>query len=223
MPKYLLQVNYTAEGARGLHKEGGTKRREAAEFAAKSLGGHVEVLLTSGFGKHDVVVIADMPDAIAMTALCMAVTESGAAETVTTPLLTTTDVDFTPSASFLRVSEAWRIARRRRTPDHQGPANTLVLRQAESRRTLRFSRPNRFHRRGQLMLVVRRQPQIDVPSRPRPPARPLTGSTDASRVPCTMSVGFGSPSANASGAAPRPHTTRKPTSPPVRSMRSGRH
>ena len=92
MPKYLLQVNYTVEGARGLHKEGGTKRREAAEFAAKSLGGHVESFYFS-FGKHDVVVIADIPDPIAMTALCMAVTESGAAETVTTPLLTTTDVD----------------------------------------------------------------------------------------------------------------------------------
>jgi uncharacterized protein with GYD domain len=92
MPKFLVQVNYTPEGAKGLHKDGGTKRREVAENAAKSLGGHFESFYFC-FGKYDVVCIADMPDAIAMTALCMAVTESGAAETVTTPLLTTAEVD----------------------------------------------------------------------------------------------------------------------------------
>ena len=31
MPKYLLQVSYTAEGAKGLLKDGGTKRRAAAK------------------------------------------------------------------------------------------------------------------------------------------------------------------------------------------------
>lgn len=92
MPKFLLQVNYTPEGARGLHKDGGTKRREVAEHAAASLGGHVDVFYFA-FGKHDVVVIADMPDAIAAAALSMAVTESGAAEMVTTPLLTVEDMD----------------------------------------------------------------------------------------------------------------------------------
>jgi hypothetical protein len=30
MPKYLLEVSYTAEGAKGLLKEGGSKRRAAA-------------------------------------------------------------------------------------------------------------------------------------------------------------------------------------------------
>ena len=29
MPKYLLKASYTAEGARGLLQEGGTKRRQA--------------------------------------------------------------------------------------------------------------------------------------------------------------------------------------------------
>jgi uncharacterized protein with GYD domain len=92
MPKYLLQVNYTAEGTRGLHKDGGTKRRHVAENAAKSLGGHLESFYFS-FGTHDVVCVVDMPDAISMAALSMAVSESGAAETVTTSLLTVEDID----------------------------------------------------------------------------------------------------------------------------------
>ncbi len=92
MPKYLVQANYTPEGMKGLHKDGGTKRREVAENAAKSLGGHLESFYFC-FGKYDAVLVADMPDAISMSALCMAVTESGAVETVTTPLLTPADVD----------------------------------------------------------------------------------------------------------------------------------
>jgi len=92
MPKYLIQVNYTPEGARGLHKEGGVKRREMAANAAKSLGGHIEAFYFS-FGSNDVITICDMPDAVSMAALALAVTESGAAETVTTPLLTAEDMD----------------------------------------------------------------------------------------------------------------------------------
>jgi hypothetical protein len=38
MPKYLLEVSYTAEGAKGLLKEGGSKRRAAAEAAIQSVG-----------------------------------------------------------------------------------------------------------------------------------------------------------------------------------------
>ena len=39
MPKYLLQVSYTAEGARGVAKDGGSKRREAARVLVESVGG----------------------------------------------------------------------------------------------------------------------------------------------------------------------------------------
>lgn len=92
MPKYLMQVNYTSEGARGLHKEGGVKRREAATNAAKSLGIHIEAFYFS-FGSSDVVVISEAPDDVTMAALALAVTESGAAETITTPLLSAEDMD----------------------------------------------------------------------------------------------------------------------------------
>jgi uncharacterized protein with GYD domain len=92
MPKFLLEVNYTAEGARGLHIDGGTKRREAATHAAESLGGRLEMFYFS-FGANDVVCVCDMPDAVAMAALSLAITGSGAAETRTTPLLTAEDMD----------------------------------------------------------------------------------------------------------------------------------
>jgi uncharacterized protein with GYD domain len=85
MAKYLLQVNYTSEGARGLHKDGGTKRHDVAANAAKSF--------YFCFGEYDVVCIADMPDAVSAAALSLAVTESGAAETSTTPLLSAEEMD----------------------------------------------------------------------------------------------------------------------------------
>ena len=42
MPKYLVMASYTAEGVKGLLKDGGTKRRRAAEAALESVGGRVE-------------------------------------------------------------------------------------------------------------------------------------------------------------------------------------
>ena len=42
MPKYLIQGSYTAEGTRGLLKDGGSKRKAAAEEAVKSVGARLE-------------------------------------------------------------------------------------------------------------------------------------------------------------------------------------
>ena len=42
MPEYLLKASYTAEGVRGVMKEGGSKREAAARALVKSLGGKVE-------------------------------------------------------------------------------------------------------------------------------------------------------------------------------------
>jgi uncharacterized protein with GYD domain len=92
MPKYLVTINYTPEGAKGVHKDGGSKRRAAAQAAAKSLGGSIDAFYFS-FGETDAVIISDMPDNVAAAALCLAVTESGAAETSTTPLFTAEEMD----------------------------------------------------------------------------------------------------------------------------------
>ena len=42
MPKYLFTGSYTAEGARGVLKEGGSGRRDATEKLVASLGGTIE-------------------------------------------------------------------------------------------------------------------------------------------------------------------------------------
>ena len=92
MSKYLVQVNYTPEGARGLHHDGGSKRRAAAEHAAASLGGKLLDFYFC-FGASDVMCVADMPDTVSAAALAVVVSSSGAAETVTTPLITCEEMD----------------------------------------------------------------------------------------------------------------------------------
>jgi uncharacterized protein with GYD domain len=39
MPKYLIQGSYSEQGLKGVLKEGGSKRREAAEQSIKGMGG----------------------------------------------------------------------------------------------------------------------------------------------------------------------------------------
>jgi uncharacterized protein with GYD domain len=92
MPKYLLQVNYTAEGAKGLIKDGGTVRRSAAQQAAESLGGRVESMHFA-FGDTDAFVIAEMPDHASVAAITLALASSGAATARTTVLLTPEEMD----------------------------------------------------------------------------------------------------------------------------------
>ena len=92
MPKYLLTANYTDTGIRGLVKEGGSKRREAATKAIEGLGGKIEAFYY-GFGDHDAYVIVDAPDNVTTAAACLAIGASGAVTTSTTVLLTPEEVD----------------------------------------------------------------------------------------------------------------------------------
>ena len=52
MPKYLFHGSYTPEGFQGLLKEGGSKRREAAEQALKSVDGKLDAFYFA-FGDND--------------------------------------------------------------------------------------------------------------------------------------------------------------------------
>ena len=92
MPKYMIEVNYTLEGARGLLAEGGTKRRDAATKAIKSVGGKVEAFYFA-FGKSDVLVIVDAPDNASVAAASLAITAAGGAVNSTTVLLTAAELD----------------------------------------------------------------------------------------------------------------------------------
>ena len=92
MGKYLWQASYTAAGAKGLEKEGGTGRREAVEKLVADLGGSVEEFYFA-FGKTDVFVIVDLPDNTTAAAAALAVGASGAVDIKTTVLLTPEEVD----------------------------------------------------------------------------------------------------------------------------------
>ena len=92
MPKYLLEVNYTLEGLKGVMKDGGAKRKAAAASAAKSAGGKVDAFYFA-FGGTDVFVIADFPDNQSAAALALAVSSAGGASVKTTVLLTTDEID----------------------------------------------------------------------------------------------------------------------------------
>ena len=92
MPKYLAHASYTVEGLKGLFKDGGTKRREAVEQLAKSLGGTVEAFYYA-FGDDDLFVIFDLPDNVSATIGSMVVTASGAAKAKMTVLLTPEEID----------------------------------------------------------------------------------------------------------------------------------
>lgn len=92
MPKYLMQVSYTAEGAAGLLKDGGTKRRQVAQRAAESVGGRVESFYFT-FGDTDALVIAELPDHASAAAIALAVAASGGASARTTVLLSPEEID----------------------------------------------------------------------------------------------------------------------------------
>ena len=92
MPKYLIQATYTADGVKGVMKDGGTKRRQAAEAAVKSTGGTLEAFYFA-FGDADALVIVDAPDNASIAAASMAIGASGLVSATTTVLLTPEEID----------------------------------------------------------------------------------------------------------------------------------
>jgi uncharacterized protein with GYD domain len=92
MTKYLAQASYTPEGMKGLLQYGGSKRREAVDELAESLGGKVEAYYYA-FGENDVFVIFDLPNHISAATASMVVNSSGAARVKMAVLLTPEDVD----------------------------------------------------------------------------------------------------------------------------------
>ncbi len=93
MPKYLFQASYTTEGAKGLLKEGGTKRRAAVEQLMKSVGGKLEAFYFA-FGESDVFLLVDAPDNASVVAASLTTAAAGVVTNLrTTVLLTPEDMD----------------------------------------------------------------------------------------------------------------------------------
>ncbi len=92
MAKYLYHGSYTKKGLEGLLKEGGSKRREAAEQVFRSLGGKLEAYYFA-FGDNDFYVVADLPDNVSSAAASMVVNVSGGITVNTVVLMTPEEVD----------------------------------------------------------------------------------------------------------------------------------
>ena len=92
MPKYLIQASYTAEGVKGVLKEGATSRRAVVQKLSEGLGGKIEAFYFA-FGEDDAYVIGDFPDNATAAAVSMSVNASGAVRLKTVVLLTPEEVD----------------------------------------------------------------------------------------------------------------------------------
>lgn len=92
MPKYMLIGSYTADGAKGVLKEGGSGRREAARAAIESAGGTLESFYF-GFGTDDYYVTTDFPDHASAAAAALTVGASGTSRARTVVLLSPEDID----------------------------------------------------------------------------------------------------------------------------------
>ena len=92
MSKYLFYGSYTPEGFKGLMKEGGSKRVEAAKQALGSVGGSLEAFYFS-FGENDFYIIVNLPDNITTTAVTLAGNVSGTFSIQGVALLTAAEID----------------------------------------------------------------------------------------------------------------------------------
>lgn len=92
MAKYMMKATYTVDGTKGLIKNGGSARRAAVQKAVEGLGGRMECFYFT-LGEPDAFAIVDVPDAVSIVALSLAVNATGGAHVSTTVLLTPEQID----------------------------------------------------------------------------------------------------------------------------------
>jgi uncharacterized protein with GYD domain len=92
MPKYLVEAHYTAEGAAGLAREGGSARRVAVARTAESAGGKPEAIYFA-FGDVDAYMIIDLPDNATAAAVSLTANRTGFVESKTIVHMTADEMD----------------------------------------------------------------------------------------------------------------------------------
>jgi uncharacterized protein with GYD domain len=100
MPSYLISGTYTAEGVKGVLKNGGTARADAVRTSIEAVGGTMHTFHFA-FGGEDVFVVFDMPDNTTAAALALAVGATGMIGLKTEVLLSPAEID---AAAKLQVS-----------------------------------------------------------------------------------------------------------------------
>ena len=92
MAKYLFQASYTADGIKGILKEGGSGRKAAIEKLVEGVGGTLESVYFA-FGDDDIYAIGDLPDQASAAAVSLIVGASGLVKVKTVVLLTPEEID----------------------------------------------------------------------------------------------------------------------------------
>ena len=92
MPKFLVEVKYSLDGAKGLMAEGGSSWVAASKTLIESLGGRLETFYFA-FGEADGYIIVDMPDNISAAAAALAARASGGVMSRMVVLLTPEEID----------------------------------------------------------------------------------------------------------------------------------
>lgn len=92
MPTYLIKASYSAEGIRGLLKDGGTGRRDAVEALVTSRGGALKAFYYA-FGDDDLYIIVDLPGNADLVAVSLAINASGGAKVKSNTLLDASEID----------------------------------------------------------------------------------------------------------------------------------
>jgi uncharacterized protein with GYD domain len=92
MPTFLIKATYTAEGTRGLLKDGGTGRKEAIEALITSRGGELKGFYYA-FGDDDLYIIATLPTNSDLAAVSLAINASAGAKVKAHTLLDAKEID----------------------------------------------------------------------------------------------------------------------------------
>lgn len=92
MPTYLWRGSYTAEGTKGLLKDGGSKRRDFVQQVVTKAGGKLQAFYFA-IGEADVYGITEFPDSATAVAFSLAVNASGSVHLQSTLLLTPEEMD----------------------------------------------------------------------------------------------------------------------------------
>lgn len=92
MAKYLIVATYSADGMKGVLREGGSARRSTIADIVKNLDGSLEAFYFA-FGENDVYSIVDLPDNVSAAAMAMHVSAAGMIRCDVTVLLTPEEID----------------------------------------------------------------------------------------------------------------------------------